>query len=201
MLEDRVSRDRDSIGRQVESSLKDIDWSALIKDRKFYKSPAAWEDEVLYLLLVDRFSDAKEYDGFIGLNGTPVTGPTAERTTPLFNVEQDALNADRESWFNAGRTWCGGTIAGLKDKLGYLVRLGITAVWLSPIFKQVAGSEDYHGYGIQNFLDVDHHFCPQGREELRDFVAAAHAAGIRVILDIVLNHAGDVFAYQGNWPW
>lgn len=198
MSEERVSRDRDNIDRQVESSLKDIDWSVLIKDRKFYKSPAAWEDEVLYFLLVDRFSDEKEYDGFTDLDGNSVASPTAGRTTPLFEAERDAGTADRESWFNAGRTWCGGTIAGLKDKLGYLVRLGITAVWLSPIFKQVTGSEDYHGYGIQNFLDVDPHFCPHGREELKDFVAAAHAAGIRVILDIVLNHAGDVFAYQEN---
>jgi hypothetical protein len=92
------------IDRQIESSLKDIDWSGLIKDRNFYKSPAAWEDEVLYFLLVDRFSNAKEYDGFTGLDGMPIAGPAGERTTPLFNVKRDAWAADRESWFNAGRT-------------------------------------------------------------------------------------------------
>lgn len=183
----------------VEHSLKDIDWLSLKRDRTYYPSPVAWEDEVLYFLLVDRFSDAKEYGGFADLKGVPINGRTANRTTQIFDIEKDAWKAVRETWFDAGKTWCGGNIAGLKDKLGYLKRLGITAVWMSPIFKQVTGSDTYHGYGIQNFLDVDPHFGT--REELKDFVAAAHSIGIRVILDIILNHAGDVFAYEGNWPY
>lgn len=183
----------------VERSLKEINWTSLIQGRKFYPSPAAWEDEVLYFLLVDRFSDGKEYGGFADLDGAPVNGPTAKRTTPLFEIEDDAWKADRQIWFEAGKRWCGGKINGLKDKLGYLKRLGVTAVWLSPIFKQVTGSDTYHGYGFQNFLDIEGKFGT--REELKDFVVAAHSIGIRVILDIILNHAGDVFAYQGNLPY
>lgn len=195
-----LSNQRDTIGL-VERGLQEINWPALIKGRTYYPSPAAWEDEVLYFLLVDRFSDGKEYGGFANPKGDLIASPTAGRTTPLFHIEKDAWTADRLTWFEAGKTWCGGTIAGLKDKLGYIKRLGVTAVWLSPIFRQVTDSKDYHGYGVQNFLDVDPHFCPHGREELKDFVVAAHNHGIRVILDIILNHAGDVFAYPENYRY
>lgn len=189
-------RNKKGAHQLVESSLKDINWSSLIQGRTFYPSPTAWEDEVLYFLLVDRFSDGKEYGGFANLNGASVNDPTAKRTTPLFEIEKKAWKANRQTRFEAGKTWCGGNITGLKDKLGYLKRLGVTAVWLSPIFSQVAGSDTYHGYGIHNFLDVDGKFGT--REELKDFVAAAHSIGIRVILDIILNHVGNVFAYQGG---
>ena len=177
-------------------SLREINWPSLIKDREFYPSPTAWQDELLYFLFVDRFSDGSEYGGFADLHGTLVTGPTAERTTSPFRAEEHAGQADPSSWFEAGKTWCGGTLAGIRDKLGYLQRLGITALWLSPVFKQVSGSHDYHGYGVQNFLEIDPHFGT--REDLRALVAAAHEVGIRVILDIILNHSGNIFAYQGN---
>jgi glycosidase len=180
----------------VEKHLSDISWDTLTANRSYYASPTSWDDELLYFLMLDRFSDGKEFGGFADSHDAPVDNPTQTRTTPLFNLQQDAWQAERNSWFNNGKTWCGGNLSGLQDKLGYLRRLGVTAVWLSPIFKQVAGSDNYHGYGIQNFLDVDPHFGT--REQLQTFVAQAHEAGIRVILDIILNHAGDVYAYEGN---
>ena len=84
----------------------------------------------------------------------------------------------------------------MKSKLGYLRRLGITALWVSPIFRQVAFEPSYHGYGIQNFLDVDPHFGT--RAEFRDFVQAAHEQGIYVILDIIAHHTGNVFTYDAD---
>jgi glycosidase len=101
---------------------------------------------------------------------------------------------DYDAWLLAGAGWQGGTLQGLRSKLGYLRRLGITALWVSPPFRQVAFETSYHGYGIQNFLDVDPHFGT--REEFRDFVKAAHAQGIYVILDIVAHHTGNVFGYN-----
>jgi glycosidase len=180
----------------VQRRFDEIDLGALTSGKVFHPSPSTWEDEVLYFLMLDRFSDGREYGGFGDDCGRPVDGPGAGRTTALFDFESDAGNAPRDAWFEAGKGWCGGTISGMRDKLGYLRRLGITAIWVSPVFRQVTGSSDYHGYGIQNFLDVDPHFGT--REELRAFVAQAHEYGIRVILDIILNHAGDVFAYSGN---
>ena len=182
--------------RLIERGLAEIDWQALTANRDYFASPTEWADQVLYFLFVDRFSDGREHGGFGDLAGTPVSGPSAERTTPLFDLAADAGRAVRDAWFEAGKGWCGGHLRGLTEKLGYLQRMGVTAVWLSPVFRQVTDSSDYHGYGIQNFLDVDPHFGT--RDELRDFVAQAHAAGIRVILDIILNHAGDVFAYAGG---
>ncbi|GAB7082407.1 alpha-amylase family glycosyl hydrolase [Megalodesulfovibrio paquesii] len=180
----------------IEQRLSEINWSQLTTGRTYHPSPASWDDEILYFLLLDRFSDGKEYGGFKDAAGTPVAGPAGGRSTPLFNRATHAGTAAWNDWFSAGQRWCGGTLAGLKDKLGYLQRLGVTAVWLSPVFRQVTDSQDYHGYGIQNFLDVDPHFGT--REELRELVEGAHAQGLRVILDIIFNHAGDVFAYPHN---
>ncbi|QMU27877.1 alpha-amylase family glycosyl hydrolase [Adhaeribacter radiodurans] len=179
----------------IEQSLTQINLKAITKGRTYYASPAAWDDEVLYFLLVDRFSDANEFNGFNDKNGNPI--PQGTRTTDLFALT-DSGNIDRNTWFDNGRNWCGGNLEGLREKLGYLKRLGITAVWISPIFKQTEGSNSYHGYGIQNFLDVEAHFGT--RKELKDLITEAHQLGIRIILDIILNHAGNIFAYKNGNP-
>ncbi|MCM4076371.1 alpha-amylase family glycosyl hydrolase [Paractinoplanes hotanensis] len=165
--------------------VSDIDFDRLTGDRAFHPSPPAWEDEVLYFLMLDRFADGDD-------------------TTPLL-TEADRDSAwrtaeSKQQWQRAGTEWAGGTLAGLRGRLGYLSRLGVTAVWISPILKQAPRTNSYHGYATQNFLEVDPHF---GRaDELRDLVAEAHGRGIRVILDVVLNHAGDVFAYEeGDVRW
>jgi glycosidase len=171
----------------IEKSLLEVDFASMTQ-RTFTPSPAAWEDHVLYFLLLDRFSDGKEKGGYRDAEDRPVSGGT----TPLYQPE-DPGRIDYDTWFRAGGGWQGGTLAGLRSKLGYLRRLGITALWVSPIFRQVAFEPSYHGYGIQNFVDVDPHFG--SRLEFRDFVLAAHAQGIYVILDIVAHHTGNVFSY------
>ena len=172
----------------IEKSLLDLDFASLTR-RTFTPSPAAWEDQVLYFLLLDRFSDGNEQGGYRDGDGRPASGGV----TPLYRPE-DPGRVDYDTWFRAGGGWQGGTLRGLRSKLGYLRRLGITALWVSPPFRQVAFEPSYHGYGIQNFLDVDPHFGT--REEFRDFVQAAHEQGIYVILDVVAHHTGNVFAYD-----
>lgn len=180
----------------TERSLTELDLAALCR-RDFFPSPAAWEDEVLYFLLLDRFSDGRE-DGFRGNDGRPVGG-----TTPPFRPEDagNAIGSEQEAaaWREAGGKWVGGTLKGLTGKVGYLKRLGVTAIWVSPLFRQVAFQETYHGYGIQNFLEVDPHFG--SREDLREMVRTAHEHGIYVILDIILNHSGNVFGYRPDRYW
>ena len=177
-----------------EKSLLEVDLARLC-DRQFFPSPVAWEDQVLYFLMLDRFSDGNE-QGYRGNNGRR----TRRGTTPQFrptdadNALQTLEEADR--WRDAGARWVGGTLKGLTSKIGYLQRLGATAIWLSPIFKQVAFHDTYHGYGIHNFLEVDPHFGT--RADLVQMVETAHRAGIYVILDIILNDAGDVFSYARN---
>src|SRR5262249_7634231 len=174
----------------IEKSLLDLDFASLTR-REFTPSPAAWEDQVLYFLLLDRFSDGQEPDGYRDNDDRPVnTG-----ATPLHRPA-DTGRVDYDTWFRAGGGWQGGTLRGLKSKLGYLRRLGITALWVSPVFRQVAFEPTYHGYGIQYFLDLDPHFGT--RAEFRDFVRAAHQQGIYVILDIIAHHTGNVFTYAAD---
>jgi glycosidase len=198
---------------QLERSLDELDLNAYVRPREqYYPSPDSWPDQILYFLMLDRFSNGKERGTFADANGAVRDAylsndgaRVAGGETPLFDRARDAYRADRATWASAGGEWCGGTLNGLRTKLGYLKRLGVTAVWASPVFKQVQQTFDvaraassptnsYHGYGIQNFLDVDPAFGT--RQDLKVLVAEAHRLGIYVILDIILNHAGDVFQYD-----
>jgi glycosidase len=177
-------------------TLAEIDWSALTQG-PFHPSPTAWEDQTLYFLLVDRFSDGEEA---CYLDNTGEMISSGE--TPPFHRDRDAENAtrtpdDAARWARAGETWRGGNLRGLTTKLGYLQRLGATALWVSPVLRQRADCDDcYHGYGTQNFLDVDPRFGTA--DDLRALTTTAHRMGMYVILDIIVNHAGDVFAYEGE---
>ncbi len=104
----------------------------------------------------------------------------------------------------------GGDLAGVTEKLGYLDDLGVTAVWLAPIFENrpvqgdgtIAGSSaGYHGYWITDFTQVDPHFGTNA--QLQALVDAAHARGIKIFLDVVVNHTADVIDYEnpGNYAY
>jgi glycosidase len=175
---------------------KDLDLQRL-RQRTCFPSPAAWEDQVLYFLMLDRFSDGRE-DGVRGNDGSVSTG-SIPPLRPEDHGNAVASEQDAERWREAGAGWVGGTLRGLTSKMGYLQRLGVTAVWVSPVFKQLPGANSYHGYGVQDFLEVDPHFGTV--DELAEMVAVAHEHGVRVILDIILNHAGDVFGYDPDRYW
>ncbi len=174
----------------VEKSLLEIDFASLTR-KPYTPSPAAWEDQVLYFLMLDRFSDGNERGGYADASRQPIE----KGDTPLYRPN-DQGQVDYDRWFSAGAGWQGGTIKGLTSKLGYLRRLGVTALWISPPFRQVPFEHNYHGYGVQNFLDVDPHFGT--REDFRDFVRAAHEQGMYVILDVIAHHTGNVFTYDAD---
>ncbi len=178
----------------TEKSLKEINFKELCS-QQFFPSPAAWEDEVLYFLMLDRFSDNKEANYFDNQGEIVKVG----QTPPFKQSDQGNAISNQnlaKKWSQAGTSFVGGNLKGLESKIGYLKRLGISAIWISPVFKQAAYKETYHGYGIQNFLDIDPHFGK--RSDLKTMVQAAHANGIRVILDIIINHSGDVFEYKAD---
>ena len=137
-----------------------------------FPSPADWRDQVIYFLMVDRFAN-----------------PTAP---PAHSPYDDP---------NYG-AYQGGSFAGVKQQLAYIKGLGAGAIWLSPVLKNPPfDSSMYHGYGIHDFLRAEPNFAANratADDELRALVDAAHAAGLYVIFDIVLNHTGDVFAYNGQ---
>jgi glycosidase len=121
-------------------------------------------------------------------------------------------------WDDPHGAFQGGTLNGIRAQLDYLQQLGVGALWLSPVMKNCQFAESYHGYGIQDFVAIDPRLASDPEEarrnpalvegELRALVDAAHDRGIYVILDIVLNHVGDVFEYvfedgtaSGLAPW
>ncbi len=181
----------------AEKRISDLDLAALARG-SHHPSPDAWEDQVLYFFLVDRFSDGKEA-GTKDVAGNPVPGGTTQPFQPGDDGNAVENASAAAAWRDAGAKFVGGTLAGAKSKLGYLKRLGVTAIWVSPVFKQVRHGDPYHGYAIQDFLDVDSRFGT--RQDLRDLVAEAHRLGMYVILDVVLNHSGDVFDYAPDRYW
>ena len=109
------------------------------------------------------------------------------RTTPA------RPDIDWREWAASGARWQGGTIAGIRGRLDYLQGLGVTTLWIGPVFKQRARLDTFHGYGVQDFLEVDPRFG--SREDLVDLCEDAHARGLRIILDIIVNHTGDNWGY------
>jgi glycosidase len=179
----------------AEIQISQLDLQSLVPATGYHQSPVAWEDQVLYFLLVDRFSDNKE-SGYKDVAGNAVTTGSTRLFTPADNRSAIKNATDAAKWRDAGTKYVGGTLAGLKSKIGYLKRMGISAIWVSPIFKQVSFAETYHGYGIQDYLRVNPRFG--SNQDLKDLVSAAHDNGILVILDIILNHTGDVFTYDSH---
>lgn len=103
-----------------------------------------------------------------------------------------------------GKSFQGGCLKGIRRRLDYIAGMGANALWLSPVFKNRMELDDtYHGYGIQDFLEVDPRFGT--KEELKELVNEAHSRGIYVILDIIINHTGNNWAYPDDqeylfWP-
>ena len=139
----------------------------------------AWQDEVIYFALTDRFS-----------NGSSSNDNGADRNA-----------ADRVDPGNP-LGWHGGDWQGLKQKIesGYFRTLGFTALWISPVVLQVPSIPvnsgpntgktfaGYHGYWAEDFFKTDPHYGTQA--ELKALVDSAHRNGLKIIQDVVVNHAG-----------
>lgn len=148
--------------------------------QKPFPSPVDWRDCPIYFVMIDRFNNP---------NSPP-----------------------RSQWDKATGDPQGGTFEGVRRRLSYIKELGAGAIWLSPVLKNVQFQKqyNYHGYGIVDFLEVDPRFgtSPELAEsEFDALVNEAHARGLYIVLDVVINHAGDLFAYDVNgdtWnaaPW
>lgn len=138
------------------------------------------EDEVIYFMLPDRFDNGDPRNDRGGLKGSRL---------------ETGFDPTHKGFYH------GGDLAGLIQRLDYIEALGATAIWLGPIYqnKPVQGapgqeSAGYHGYWITDFTRVDPHFGTNA--QMRAFVDAAHARGMKVYLDIITNHTADVIAYR-----
>lgn len=95
--------------------------------------------------------------------------------------------------------WHGGDFKGLTSKLDYIQSMGFTAIWITPPVVQQAIQGDsaaYHGYWALDFMHIDPHLGTEA--DFKAFVDAAHAKGMKVIVDVVANHTADVIAYSNG---
>lgn len=83
------------------------------------------------------------------------------------------------------KSFAGGDIKGITEKLSYLKDLGINALYLTPIFKSISN----HKYDISDYYQIDEHFGDM--VDLKELISKAHSLGMKVVLDAVFNHASD----------
>ena len=142
----------------------------------------SWDNANVYFLLTDRFYNGNtandhSYGRALDANGNPLSG-----------------------WNTAPGTFHGGDFAGVTKKIneGYFDDLGVNAIWISAPYEQIHGYVDsgdghfahysYHGYYVLDYTETDANFGT--KEEFKALVDTAHKHGIRVVMDIVMNHAG-----------
>jgi len=143
--------------------------------------PFVWEGANVYFLLTDRFN-----------NGNPETDINFGRTNPTGPL----------------RGFMGGDIPGITKKIeeGYFTDLGINAIWFTPVVEQIHGDTDestgstygYHGYWAKDWTVLDPNFGT--KKDLERLVKIAHSYGIRILMDVVLNHTGPVTDKDPVWP-
>ena len=157
---------------------------ALLEKDGSQPMPFDWRNAVVYFAMTDRFANGDTSNDH-GYGTRPLDG------------EQEV------------GTWHGGDWKGLAGKLDYLKALGVSAIWISPIVEQVhgwaAGGDRgefrhyaYAGYWALDFTRLDANWGSEA--DLHALVDGAHALGIRVLVDVVLNHPGyatgaDLVAY------
>lgn len=131
-------------------------------------------DDVIYLIMPDRFADGDPANDNLAGIGRPV-----DRSSP--------------------RALHGGDLRGIREHLGYLKDLGVTGIWLTPIYRNSLRDYDaYHGYHTVDFYAVEPRLGTM--EDLRDLVAEAHRMGLKVIQDQVANHSGPRHPWVADPP-
>ncbi len=143
--------------------------------------PFVWNGANVYFLLTDRFN-----------NGDKTNDVNYNRTAKTATL----------------RGFEGGDIRGVIQKLdeGYFTNLGVNAIWMTPIVEQIHGAVDegqgptygFHGYWTKDWTTLDKNFGT--KEDLQELIEKAHAKGIRIMLDAVINHTGPVTELDEVFP-
>jgi alpha-amylase len=145
------------------------------------KTPFVWESANVYFLLTDRFNNGDKTNDF---------------------------NYNRNKPTGKLRGFEGGDIRGVIQKLdeGYFTDLGINVIWMTPIVEQIHDGVDegtgfsygFHGYWTRDWSALDPNFGT--KKDLAELVVKAHAKGIRIMLDAVINHTGPVTLEDAVYP-
>lgn len=144
-------------------------------------TPFVWEGANIYFLLTDRFHNADTLND---------------------------INFERTNKTGVLRGFMGGDIKGITQKInsGYFTDLGVNAIWFTPVVEQIHGDTDettgntygYHGYWTKDWTALDPNFGTM--EDLGRLVETAHTKGIRIVMDVVVNHTGPGTAKDPVWP-
>ncbi|CAM2839072.1 alpha-amylase family glycosyl hydrolase [Flavobacterium frigoris] len=154
--------------------------SVSVKNSK-KKVPFVWEAASVYFLMTDRFNNGDK---------------------------SNDVNFDRTKTAGKLRGFEGGDIKGITKKIdeGYFDKLGINAIWFTPIVEQIHDAVDegtglsyaFHGYWARDWTALDPNYGTKA--DLANLVKKAHAHGIRIVLDGVINHTGPVTEVDVAWP-
>lgn len=171
---------------EIEHLVEEVKADSEIDLEFLYTRDIEFRQETIYFIVVDRFFDGDPDNS---------EGPNPELYDP-----------ESQDW---GKYW-GGDLQGIIDKLDYLKNLGVTALWLTPLFEQVedlfVGQAAIHGYWIKDFKRLNPRFISKGEnpslnqtQETRDtafdrLIAELHKRNMKMILDIVCNHSNPDFS-------
>ena len=131
-------------------------------------------NDVVYLIMPDRFANGDTAND----NPPGARAGTFDRSNP--------------------RAYHGGDLKGIQEHLPYLKELGVTALWLTPLYENDDSSSDYHGYHAVDEYAVEDHFGTMA--DLQALVADAHRMGIKILLDKVPNHVGPKHPWATSQP-
>ncbi len=139
-----------------------------------------WQNATVYFMLLDRFANGDPSNDF------------------SYGRKQDAALL---------RDFKGGDFKGVINKIeqNYFTDLGVNALWMTPVYEQIHGVDEdylktyaYHGYWIKDWTTTDANFGSE--DELKKLIEVAHKKGIRVLMDVVINHTGPATTQDDKWP-
>jgi alpha-amylase len=148
---------------------------------KIQQAPFTWENATIYFMLTDRFNNGDKTND------------------SKYSAEEAPASL---------RGFMGGDIRGITQKInaGYFDSLGVNVIWMTPLVENIIGSVDegtgrsygFHGYWTKDWTAFDNRLGT--KEDIAVMVKTAHAHGIRVMMDVVVNHTGPVTPIDTKWP-
>lgn len=150
----------------------------VVKERVKESGDFDWDEAVVYFAVTDRF-----FDGDASNNDAYGVG------------DYNTSTATTED--GGGSSYHGGDFAGLTQKLDYLQDLGVNTIWITPIVENITqdlssteglSAYGYHGYWTSNFTKLNKHLGTE--EQFQALLDAAHARNMKIMVDVVINHAG-----------
>lgn len=153
---------------------KDLKFEYEIKAKKDVTRMGLHSGDFVYLLMPDRFANA--------------------------NPENDKISGMEETCTKRDSILCrhGGDLAGIKNHIPYIKSLGATALWLNPVQENNQPHESYHGYAVTDHYKIDARLGTN--QDYVDLVNEAHKRDLKVVMDLVLNHTGNMHYLYRQMP-